>query len=299
MPKIHAVNVRALAEFSLQKGDLAYAAQMMDRMNDGAKGHRQLQAQLEEGWQTEAYVSREEAVKGVTLRVHGRADAVRRSPGLIEVLEIKTTTRAPSLIGVDEYPAHLAQGEIYAYLLCMNEGVRRAEVTLCYYRLDGSMNRFRREYTLEQLRAAFMRCADPYARWTALLDEWKEQSAPTLQSMKFPFDNYRDGQREMAAQIFYAMRDGTSALIEAPTGIGKTAASLFGALKALGKGKVTALFYLTARTTGRRAAERFQMPLCLGVLRKAQTCAEGGAGDRGCGHGGDPRTGDGAQALSV
>ena len=255
MPKIHAVNVRALAEFSLQKGDLAYAAQMMDRMNDGAKGHRQLQAQLEEGWQTEAYVSREETVEGVTLRVHGRADAVRRSPGLMEVLEIKTTTRAPSLIGVDEYPAHLAQGEIYAYLLCMNEGVRRAEVTLCYYRLDGAMNRFRREYTLEQLRAAFLRCADPYARWTALLDEWKEESAPTLQSMKFPFDNYRDGQREMAAQIFYAMRDGTAALIEAPTGIGKTAASLFGALKALGKGKVTALFYLTARTTGRRAAE--------------------------------------------
>ncbi len=59
----------------------------------------------------------------------------------------------------------------------------------------------------------------------------------------------------MARAVYLAMKNHASALIEAPTGIGKTAAALFGALKALGKGHVTALFYLTARTTGCRAAE--------------------------------------------
>ena len=253
MAKIHSVNVRTLAEFTLQRGDLSMAA--IDRMNEGAKGHRMLQSALESGWKSEEYVSRDETVNGVALRIQGRADAVRREDGRVQVLEIKTTAREPSVIRIDDSPAHLAQGEVYAYLICANEGIEDAEVTLCYYRLDGAENRYRRSYTFEELREKFLKLAEPYASWIALIDEWKEQSAPTLETLKFPFANYRDGQREMAAQIFYAMRDGTGTLIEAPTGIGKTAASLFGALKALGKQKVTALFYLTARTTGRRAAE--------------------------------------------
>ena len=253
MAKIHSVNVRTLAEFTLQRGDLTMAA--IDRMNEGAKGHRQMQSMLPPDWKAEEYISRDETVAGIAMRIQGRADAVRRDSGRVQVLEIKTTAQQPSLIRIDDNPAHLAQGEIYAYLICANEGLQDAEVTLCYYRLDGAENRYRRSYTFDQLRERFLELAEPYAAWIALIDEWKEQSTPTLQSMKFPFENYRDGQKEMAAQIYYAMRDGSNALIEAPTGIGKTAASLFGALKALGKQKVTALFYLTARTTGRRAAE--------------------------------------------
>lgn len=256
MPKIHAINVRALAEFSLQKGDLLPSSQMKDRMIDGAKGHRQLQAALEADWHSEEYISRDEPVGGIVLRVHGRADAVSRDGGMVRVLEIKTTTQNPRLIAIDDYPAHLAQGEIYAYLICANESCADAEVTLLYYRADGTENRYRRSYTFSELRARFEACAKPYAVWQEALDAWKEQSVPTLLNMRFPYNTYRDGQREMAQQIYRAMRDSSCALIEAPTGIGKTAASLFGALKALGSQKITAVFYLTARTTGRRAAQQ-------------------------------------------
>ena len=44
-------------------------------------------------------------------------------------------------------------------------------------------------------------------------------------------------------------------MVSAPTGIGKTAAALFPAVKALGEGLITHIFYLTARGTQRRAAE--------------------------------------------
>ena len=50
MPKIHPINVRALAEFTLLRGDLAMSAQILDRMNDGAKGHRQIQSALGPDW---------------------------------------------------------------------------------------------------------------------------------------------------------------------------------------------------------------------------------------------------------
>ena len=123
MPKIHPINVRALAEFTLLRGDLTMSAQMVDRMNDGTKGHRQIQSALGPDWRAEEYVSRDETVDGVALRIQGRADAVSRTDGRIRVLEIKTTLKQPSLIRIDDFPAHLAQGEIYAYLLCMNAGV--------------------------------------------------------------------------------------------------------------------------------------------------------------------------------
>ena len=240
MAKVHPINVRALAEFALQRGDLSMAA--ADRMNEGAQIHRRLQSALGEGWIAEEYVSREVPVGKVALRVQGRADAVRRADGRVEVLEIKSTARDPRLIGPDDWPAHFAQGQIYAYLICENEGLPGAEVTLCYVGTAGGEVRYRRESTRAELEEVFLRCAVPYAEWMAALDEWREQSAPTLESLKFPFERYRDGQRAMAAQVYRAMRDGGRALIEAPTGIGKTAAVLFAALTALGEGHVNRVF---------------------------------------------------------
>ena len=48
MAKVHPINVRALAEFALQRGDLAMAA--AERMNEGSRIHRRLQAALGEGF---------------------------------------------------------------------------------------------------------------------------------------------------------------------------------------------------------------------------------------------------------
>ena len=255
MPEIQTVNVRALAEFSLQTGDLLPMKMQVDRMIEGARGHRRIQQSLGAGWTSEEPVSRDETVNGVPLRIQGRADAVRRENGVLRVLEIKTTTLPPSLIRLEDYPAHLAQAEIYAYLICANEGIPEAEVTVFYDRMNGETRAFRKDRTLSELRESFLKCARPYADWIQLLGDWKEKSEPTLNNMRFPFPEPREGQREMAKTIFLSMKHSSNALIEAPTGIGKTAASLYGALKALGKGFITNVFYLTARTTGRRAAE--------------------------------------------
>ena len=255
MPKIHSVSARALAEFAFERGDLIPAARAAARMRDGVRGHQALQELLPASWRSEVPVSRDIPIDGRILRVHGRADALYIDREVARVLEIKTTAKDPHTILKYDYPAHWAQGEIYAALFCLNEGVSRAEVRLTYARLDGRKQEFTEEYNAWELEERLMAYAGPYLDWISRVDDWKEQSRPTLDSLPFPFDNYREGQREMAGAVYRAMRDGANALIEAPTGIGKTAASLFGALKALGKGHVTAIFYLTARTTGRRAAE--------------------------------------------
>ena len=255
MQKIHSVSVRALAEFAFEKGDLIPAARAASRMRDGVRGHQALQALLPASWRPEVPVARDIPVGDRILRVHGRADALYVDREIVRVQEIKTTTKDPAAILKYDYPAHWAQGEIYAALFCLNEGVDRAEVRLTYARLDGKRNEFAEEYDARELVERLTAYAGPYLDWISRVDDWKERSKPTLDSLPFPFERFREGQRDMAAAVYLAMKNHASALIEAPTGIGKTAAALYGALKALGQGHITAIFYLTARTTGRRAAE--------------------------------------------
>lgn len=75
-----------------------------------------------------------------------------------------------------------------------------------------------------------------------------------LGSLTFPWPAFRPGQRALAAATYRAHRDGRVLLAEAPTGIGKTMATLFGALRALPLRGTDRLYYLTARTTGRALA---------------------------------------------
>jgi DNA excision repair protein ERCC-2 len=75
-----------------------------------------------------------------------------------------------------------------------------------------------------------------------------EAKAAEADDLVFPFGSFRPGQREMAAAVARAVRQGEQLLVEAPTGIGKTAAALFPMLvEALRQGRK--LYVLTSKTT--------------------------------------------------
>mgnify|MGYP001065751232 CR=1 FL=1 len=75
-----------------------------------------------------------------------------------------------------------------------------------------------------------------------------EAKASEADDLVFPFGRFRPGQREMAAAVARAARQGEQLLVEAPTGIGKTAAALFPMLvEALRQGRK--LYVLTSKTT--------------------------------------------------
>jgi hypothetical protein len=71
---------------------------------------------------------------------------------------------------------------------------------------------------------------------------------------RFPIPSFREGQHELAAQVYYAIAKNPRFSRSAPTGTGKTMAVLFPALKALADGHASKIFYLTARTTQQEAA---------------------------------------------
>lgn len=74
-------------------------------------------------------------------------------------------------------------------------------------------------------------------------------------ALKFPHDEYRKGQRELAVAAYKTIRTKQKLFVEAPTGTGKTISTLFPALKAVGEEEGEKIFYLTAKTITRQVAE--------------------------------------------
>lgn len=80
--------------------------------------------------------------------------------------------------------------------------------------------------------------------------------------------------------MYKSVAEGVNLFAQAPTGIGKTMSTLFPALKTLGEGKAGGLFYLTAKTVNRLAAqEAIGMLLSQGLQLHAVTLT---AKDKAC-----------------
>lgn len=92
----------------------------------------------------------------------------------------------------------------------------------------------------------------PYAEMMVHHEAKKEQS---LRELSFPFSSYRKGQRHFAGAVYKSVVEKVSLFAQAPTGIGKTMSTLFPVLKAMGEGQAKGLFYLTAKTVTRFAAQ--------------------------------------------
>lgn len=256
MASIIRISVRALAEFALEGGDLWLSGQAVTRMQDGVRGHQAVQNAYGEDFQREVPIRLDFERAGISFSLFGRMDGLSRSLDAPLIEEIKTTALPPESIDADDYPVHWAQAMIYAHMLLQNEGGEQAQVRLTYYNLSGRRASFTRNFTKEALQQKFEEWLNPYVQWTrAILDD-RVRMEPGLSALRFPFEHFRAGQRTFSAHGYVALRDGKNLLCQAPTGIGKTAASLFPALKAMSAGLVDTVFYLTARTTARLAAQQ-------------------------------------------
>ncbi len=244
------VSVRTMIEQVMVSGDLRFDASAQ-RMLDGIRGHQTLQAAPDPLARNEVSVQLTLETDEVALTVYGRID---RLYGLSRVEEIKTTY-ADVTEEAQVHPQHRMQALCYAHMLCRAEGLASIEVSVTYLNLNsGEVHTFTTPYTAEALSAAFRSVADRYLGQLLIELRHARSLGSALREAKFPFPVYRKGQRELAEQVFWTIREQQTLLVSAPTGTGKTMAVLFPALKAVGEGLTDRLFYLTARTTQQRAA---------------------------------------------
>src|SRR5690606_39367826 len=73
----------------------------------------------------------------------------------------------------------------------------------------------------------------------------------SLDRLQFPHETFRGGQRQLAESVYKSVSTGRCLLVEAPTGIGKTLATLFPVLKAFSLQRLDRVFFLVDRKSTR------------------------------------------------
>lgn len=221
------------------------------RLLDGIRGHQALQAIPAEGAVNEVSISGTVSSANIELTVYGRID---RLYGEERVEEIKTTYTASEFLGEGD-AQHWAQAKCYAYLFCRERGLEQIELRLTYLNLPtGEVTSFTKAQSIDELDEFFKLITGRYLQMLETEYVHVRAVRSDISAMPFPYESFREGQHELAAQVYYALREKSALLAQAPTGTGKTMAVLFPALKALADGHVSRIFYLTARTTQQDAA---------------------------------------------
>ena len=256
--------VRQLVEFLLQTGDIDSRFAGFDRANEGARIHRKLQKQAGEGYRAEVFLSGSRELDGIRCTVEGRADGIfTDGEGRAVIDEIKSTTVPAEEITGEMNPCHWAQGMVYAALYTAQEDLAEAAVRLTYYQVDDDkIFYFTRQCPRAELEEFLLGLLRQYLPWARRQLDWNAARTACLRAMRFPYPSYRPGQRALAGEVYRACKTGREAgkggfrlFCQAPTGTGKTMSALFPAMKAMGEGDGEKIFYFTARTTARAAAE--------------------------------------------
>ena len=250
----YTVAVKVLAEFCHREGDIDHRFTPSPTGSQGTEGHQRCYRRRPASYQPEYPVAIDTEWGAGLLRVQGRADGYDSERALVE--EIKTCRVDPARIPASVTRLHLAQGRLYAGLIAKQEDLPGLTVQLTWLQLDED-----KEYPLEQfytraeLDQFLQQTLSSYAGWLAQLAESVRLRDLGLASMAFPYVDFRAGQRQIAELVYKCVDQSGQLLLEAPTGIGKTAAVLFPAIKGLATDKHDRVIFTTAREVGRRTAE--------------------------------------------
>ena len=251
------VAVRTLVAFVLQSGDLESTFAGAQRSLEGIRAHQRIQRARPAGYQSEVAVYHEMETADFILTITGRIDGVFYDADRVVVDEIKSTHRDLDKLEENPDPLHWGQVKAYAWLYARQHDLTEVDVQLTYYQLTTEETReLRQTITMDALERFMAVLLEDYGRWANGLEQWRRRRNQSVRDLAFPFPDFRAGQRQMAVAAYRAIQSEGRAMIQAPTGIGKTMAALYPAIKALGEELTAKIFYLTARTTGRQAAER-------------------------------------------
>jgi DNA excision repair protein ERCC-2 len=249
-----ALSVRDLVEEGAPSGHLVLelAWRRSTRAEAGRKVHRDWQAERAadaENYAAEVTVKRTLTIAGWTVTLWGRVDGVEPDGEHTIVEEVKSTPLdAKHLFGTTptDWPAWLVQLEVYLWMLA-DAGYPSPIGRLVLVSLaDGSRHVVGVPLELERVgKMVHERIGQLVATRERRL-AWMEQRRSRV--VPIPHRQWRPGQREIAESVEWGLAEGQSVLVQAPTGLGKTDAALYGALRYALKTD-RQLFWATHRTT--------------------------------------------------
>ncbi len=279
------LSVRDLVEFVLRSGDIdnRHTGRVItDAMLSGSQAHRRIQKSQGLSYTAEVALSGTFPLNGgeAYLTVEGRADGVIQDyPYEVpneenEVTETLRVTAVDEIKGIyrditlleEPEKVHLAQAEVYAYLLSVRDSLPEVAVRVTYVQLEeeekgnilkavpDKTSSFSYYYTFEQIEERFFRYVSLYEKWVLFVVRHRKKRKESASGFPFPYE-YRPGQKKIVSCVYRAEESGKKLFVQAPTGIGKTLAMLYPSVQAVGQDLSDKIFYLTAKTVTAKAAE--------------------------------------------
>jgi Rad3-related DNA helicase len=245
----YSIAVRALCEFTAKTGDLDLRFTPSPTALEGIVGHRTVASRRSEGYQSEV------ALEGLyqTLTVKGRADGYDPAQNCLE--EVKTYRGDLSKQPANHRQLHWGQAKIYGWLMCSKLDLPRINLALVYFDIVSERETCLVEpFEAAQLQEFFERQCARFLQWAQQEVAHRDGRNLAAQRLAFPHADFRPGQRHLAESVFKAVSTGRCLMAQAPTGIGKTLGTLFPMLKALAPQQLDKVFFLTAKTPGRKLA---------------------------------------------
>jgi len=281
------VAVRALCEFTAKHGDLDLRFTPSPSAQEGMAGHALVASRRGASYQAEVGLEGEYKA----LRVRGRADGYDPEQNLLE--EVKTYRGDLHAMAENRRHLHWAQLKIYGWLLCQDRDLQDINLSLVYFDVASAQETpLTEHFTAATLKEYFEAQCERFLAWATQELAHRQARDAALTALEFPHPAFRPGQRELAEAVYKTAQAGTCLMAQAPTGIGKTIGTVFPLLKAVPKKQLDKVFFLAAKTPGRRLAldalgriKGSAQPLPLRVLELV-------ARDKACEHPGKACHGD-------
>ena len=258
MHEVLKVSVGKLVAFSCRSGDLVHSGPAGPTALQGQAAHKAIQAARTADTQAEVTVKTAIEHAGYRVMLQGRIDLVTDTDDAITLGEIKSTYVPADKLDQSSKDLHAAQLKVYGYCYLrqqQRDSESSIELELIWFNIkSGQQHHESASFSFAELERFTLAALDRYLRWHEIIRKKRQRLLCSAADVQFPLGSFRPGQREMAAAIYCSARDAGSLLLEAPTGIGKTASALFAASKALAESYVDRFIYLTAKNSGREAA---------------------------------------------
>ena len=259
MDKSLRLSVHQLVDFLLRSGDIDNRVFNRSSMSEGTRLHSEYQGKQKSNYMSEYPLSINMSIDGIDILLEGRADGIiQKRDGSYVIDEIKTTVEELKVFHENNLEWHLGQAKCYAYMFAKSNDQEYMGVKLTYIRQGKEKEQFIDSYVFNflELEQYVVDLINDYLEFYNIIFQKLEKRNASIETLTFPFKNYRPGQRELAKYCYAVAKKGSRLFVEAPTGIGKTISTVFPFVKALKDDEKGKIFYLTAKTSGREAAHQ-------------------------------------------
>ena len=195
MNKIIKISIRNLVEFIMRHGSIDNRYTSSIKAIEGIRGHQRVQKSYGDNYTAEVPLKYTLTYEDLEIMVEGRADGI--------LIEDENTN-----------PLHWAQAKCYGYIYSMQNELDNIDIQITYYNIDTKSTRIlRQSYTLKELEEFFFWLIDEYKSWAQLESDWVNKRNESIKKLKFPFEKYRPGQRELAVRVYKSITDSKKCFI--------------------------------------------------------------------------------------